>query len=224
MNAWIRTSLALAAAALVGACAQNAPERGGPPAGMGPGMMGQQGMGPGMMGHQGMGPGAAAGGPGMGAMRDGAGPRGMGIASLTPMQGQAVQGLVMFHQGGPGQVMVHARVTGLKPNAEHGFHVHENGNCASPDGSSAGGHFNPAGAPHGPQGAPHHAGDMPSLKADAQGVADARFTLQGVSLGSGTADLSGRSVVVHANPDDYATQPTGNSGGRIACGVIARHP
>jgi Cu-Zn family superoxide dismutase len=144
--------------------------------------------------------------------------QGMAVASLTPTQGQSTAGIVTFHSQAGGQVTVHAHVTGLKPNAEHGFHVHENGNCASPDGSSAGGHFNPSGAPHGPQSGPHHAGDMPALKADAKGVADAKFTLQNVG------DLSGRSVVVHANPDDYATQPTGNSGGRIACGVIARHP
>jgi Cu-Zn family superoxide dismutase len=153
------------------------------------------------------------------------GMQGTAVASLTPTQGQTAAGLVMFRAMAGGQVMVHAHVTGLKPNGEHGFHVHENGNCASPDGSSAGGHFNPTGAPHGTQAGPHHAGDMPSLKANAQGVADAKFTLQGVGIGPGGApDLSGRSVVVHANPDDYATQPTGNSGGRIACGVIARHP
>lgn len=173
-------------------------------------------------------PGAPGGGmramhaEGMGGMQ------GMAVASLSPTQGQTAAGLVMFHAMAGGKVMVHAHVTGLKPNGEHGFHVHENGNCASPDGSSAGGHFNPTGAPHGPQAGPHHAGDMPSLKANAQGVADAKFTLQGVSVGTsgpgGAPDLAGRSVVVHANPDDYATQPTGNSGGRIACGVIARHP
>lgn len=161
--------------------------------------------------------------PAMHAMRAGGGMQGMAVANLAPLQGQSAAGTVMFHAMGGGQVMVHARVTGLKPNGEHGFHVHEHGNCASPDGSSAGGHFNPSGAPHGPQSGPHHAGDMPSLKADARGVVDAKFTLQGVGIGAGGApDLVGRSVIVHANPDDYTTQPTGNSGGRIACGVIAR--
>jgi Cu-Zn family superoxide dismutase len=61
---------------------------------------------------------------------------------------------------------------------------------------------------------------MPALKADANGVADVRFILSGVSVGSGPADLIGRGVIVHADPDDYKTQPTGNSGARIACGVI----
>jgi superoxide dismutase, Cu-Zn family len=65
---------------------------------------------------------------------------------------------------------------------------------------------------------------MPALKADANGVADLKFMLHGVTIGSGAADISNRAVVVHANPDDYKTQPTGNSGARIACGVVARHP
>jgi len=146
----------------------------------------------------------------------------MAVASLSPTQGNDVRGLVMFHQM-EGQVMVHAIVTGLKPNGEHGFHVHETGNCASVDGTSAGGHFNPDGKPHGPPGGPHHAGDMPALKADANGRADQRFRLVGVTTASGPTALAGRSVVVHALPDDYTTQPTGNSGARLACGVIAAH-
>jgi Cu-Zn family superoxide dismutase len=148
----------------------------------------------------------------------------MAVASLSPTQGQQATGVVMFHAEGDGSVHVHAHVVGLKPNGEHGFHIHEKGDCASADGMSAGGHYNPAATPHGPQAGPHHAGDMPALKADAQGVADAEFVLQGVSIGGGSADIVRRAVVVHANPDDYATQPTGNSGGRIACGVIAQHP
>jgi Cu-Zn family superoxide dismutase len=146
----------------------------------------------------------------------------MAVASLTPTQGNNARGLVMFHQR-DGQVMVHAKISGLKPNAEHGFHVHETGSCASPDGMSAGGHFNPDGKPHGPPGAPHHAGDMPALKADANGVADQHFVLTGVTVTDGATSVGGRSVIVHAQPDDYTTQPTGNSGARLGCGVIATH-
>lgn len=142
------------------------------------------------------------------------------VASLTPTQGQSVQGLVTFHQMGD-HVMVHARVSGLKPGAEHGFHVHEKGDCASVDGTSAGGHFNPDGKPHGPQSSAHHAGDMPALKADASGVAEQKFMLMGPTVGAGAASVVGRALIVHAGPDDYATQPTGNSGARIGCGVIA---
>lgn len=144
------------------------------------------------------------------------------MASLTPTQGNDVRGLIVFHQQGD-HVMVHAQVSGLKPNAEHGFHVHEKGDCASADGSSAGGHFNPDGKPHGAPTAAHHAGDMPMLKANASGVVDQHFTLDGPTVASGSASVVGHAVIVHAAPDDYATQPTGNSGARLACGVIAAH-
>jgi len=144
------------------------------------------------------------------------------VASLTPTQGNQVRGLVVFHEM-DGRLFVHARISGLKPNGEHGFHVHEAGNCASPDGSSAGGHFNPDGKPHGPQTAAHHAGDMPALQADANGVFDQKFMLSGPTVGDGPASLVGRSVIVHAQADDYSTQPTGNSGARIGCGVIAAY-
>ncbi|MCV2369141.1 superoxide dismutase family protein [Roseateles oligotrophus] len=161
-------------------------------------------------------------GMGMGIGMGGMSMAGMAMASLTPTQGNNVRGMVMFHEK-DGHVMVHAKVSGLKPNAEHGFHLHEKGDCASVDGTSAGGHFNPDGKPHGPQAAAHHAGDMPALKADANGVADQKFMLHGPTVAAGPASINGRSVIVHIGPDDYATQPTGNSGARIACGVIAAH-
>jgi Cu-Zn family superoxide dismutase len=141
------------------------------------------------------------------------------VATLQPTGGNTAAGTVTFAQQGD-QVLVTAKVTGLKPNQEHGFHAHEKGDCSSPDGMSAGGHFNPGGKPHGPPAGDHHAGDFPMLKADASGNANATFLLAGVTLGSGPADLLGRGVIVHAAPDDYKTQPTGNSGARIACGVI----
>lgn len=153
------------------------------------------------------------GGPGHGHAHGGP----MYTSSVAATQGNAASGTVMFHDMG-GQLMVHARLAGLKPNAEHGFHMHEKGDCSSADGMSAGGHWNPAGKPHGAQGGDRHAGDMPNLKADAQGRADQRFVLHGVPA----AELAGKAVIVHAQPDDYKTQPTGNAGGRIGCGVIAR--
>ena len=155
---------------------------------------------------------------GMGGMMQGR----MAVASLSPTQGSSTRGLVMFHQM-DGHLMVHAKVSGLQPGSEHGFHVHETGSCASTDGTSAGGHFNPDGKPHGPQCGPHHAGDMPSLKADAAGNVDLKFMLMGPTVAPGSTSVVGRSVIVHAQPDDYTTQPTGNSGARIACGVIAAH-
>ncbi|HIV71467.1 MAG TPA: superoxide dismutase family protein [Candidatus Aquabacterium excrementipullorum] len=145
----------------------------------------------------------------------------LAAASLTPTQGKDVRGLVLFREMDADHVMVHARVFGLKPHGEHGFHLHENGQCASPDGSSAGGHFNPGKTAHGPQHTEHHAGDMPSLQADANGVADQKFILTGVSLSPGPHSIDTRSVVVHADPDDFKTQPSGNAGARLACGVVA---
>ena len=119
-----------------------------------------------------------------------------------------------------GKVYVTAEVSGLAPNQEHGFHVHEKGDCSSGDGMSAGGHFNPDGKPHGPQNAPHHAGDMPSLKADAAGNAKASFVLDDVTVAAGPKSVVGRGLIVHKDPDDFKTQPTGNAGARLACAVI----
>lgn len=147
----------------------------------------------------------------------------MAVATVTPTQGNTVRGMVVFHEMND-HVMVHAHFTGLAPDSEHGFHLHDVGNCASADGTSAGGHFNPGKTAHGPQDAEHHAGDMPALKADANGVIDQKFMLHGVTIKTGANAIDGHSVILHANADDYKTQPTGNSGPRIACGVIAVHP
>lgn len=156
-----------------------------------------------------------------GMMGHAAGP--MAAAKLEATRGNATTGMVMFHQMGD-QVMMHARLEGLKPGQEHGFHVHEKGDCSSGDGMSAGGHFNPAGKPHGAHDSPErHAGDLPSLKADAQGRADVKLRLTGVTIGSGATDIVGKGLIVHAMPDDYKTQPTGNAGARLACAVIVRH-
>ena len=146
----------------------------------------------------------------------------MAVATLSPTQGNTVSGLVMFHEM-DGHLMVHAQLSGLKPGGEQGFHVHETGSCASTDGSSAGGHFNPGGQVHGPQNAAHHAGDLPALKADALGRVDQKFMLDGPTVAGGPNGVVGRSLIVHAQADDYSTQPTGNSGARVACGVIAAH-
>ena len=142
-----------------------------------------------------------------------------GVATLSPAAGGAVSGIVQF-SGGGSSVDVHVLASGLMPGSIHGFHVHAIGNCASADFMSAGDHFNPTHKPHGPQEAPHHAGDMPSLIADPSGKIDARFTLEGVTLG-GADGFVGRAVILHAVADDYDAQPTGNAGARIACGVIA---
>jgi superoxide dismutase, Cu-Zn family len=142
-------------------------------------------------------------------------------ARLTPTQGHTAAGTLTLSAEGD-SVRLIGSLQGLPPNGEFGFHIHENGDCSAPDASSAGGHFNPANAQHGnPQGDAHHAGDMLNAKSDAQGLAQVDAVARGVSLESGAPDgVRGKAIVLHEKPDDYASQPAGNAGARIACGVI----
>jgi Cu-Zn family superoxide dismutase len=142
-------------------------------------------------------------------------------AQLAPTQGHTASGTLTLAVEGDALHLT-GRLAGLPPNGEFGFHIHEKGDCSAPDASSAGGHFNPANAPHGnPQGETHHAGDMLNAKSDADGVAQVDAVTTGVSLTAGQPnDARGKAIVLHEKPDDYATQPSGNSGARIACGVI----
>jgi len=154
-------------------------------------------------------------------------------ANLQPTKGNSTAGTATFTQRGD-KVQVVANVTGLKPNQEHGFHIHEKGDCSSGDGMSAGGHFNPLGKPHAHPSTPNrHAGDMPALKADGNGNASFSVELDVISVADGPTDpygvvadrptsIVGRGLIVHAQPDDYKTQPTGNAGARLACGVIQK--
>jgi len=142
-------------------------------------------------------------------------------ATLAPTAGNATSGTVTFTQKGD-KVTVEAKLSGLAPGG-HGFHIHEKGDCGAPDAMSAGGHFNPSGKAHGaPDASDHHAGDMPMLQADTSGNATLTADLAGVSVGSGAGDIVGKSVIVHKDADDYKTQPTGNSGARVGCGVIKK--
>jgi Cu-Zn family superoxide dismutase len=144
----------------------------------------------------------------------------MAVADLQATRGNAVTGMLRFAQTGD-KVVVTGEIRGLKPNAEHGFHVHEKGDCSSGDGMSTGGHFNPGAAAHGQHGqGAHHVGDMPSLKADAQGVARVDFSSTSLTLKPGASSIVGKGLIVHRDPDDYKTQPTGNAGPRVACAVI----
>ena len=141
-------------------------------------------------------------------------------AALQPTKGNKAFGEATFEQAGD-KVHVTVFAQGLKPDAEHGLHIHEAGDCSSGDGMSAKGHFNPHGKPHGdPRSAEHHAGDLPALKAGKDGRAKLDVTVDGISIGKGPGDIVGRGLIIHADPDDYKTQPTGNAGARIACGVI----
>ncbi|HUN92566.1 MAG TPA: superoxide dismutase family protein [Burkholderiaceae bacterium] len=141
-------------------------------------------------------------------------------ARLVPTSGNSVIGVVSFTQLADG-VRIDADISGLAPNSEHGFHVHEKGDCSAPDGTSAGPHFNPDGAPHGmPEHAGHHAGDMLNLKSDGAGFAHYTWKTSALSIGGAKGNVVGRAVIIHRDPDDYASQPAGNSGPRLACGVI----
>ncbi|MEO6749014.1 MAG: superoxide dismutase family protein [Casimicrobiaceae bacterium] len=142
------------------------------------------------------------------------------FALLVSTHGYLTNGSVRFVQEGD-RVLVSTDVHNLPPDSVHGLHVHETGDCSAPDAMSAGGHFNPDHKPHGPQQGPHHAGDLPSLRADANGVASVTFVVDDISVSAGPHSIVGKALIVDAGPDDYTTQPTGNSGARVACGVIA---
>jgi superoxide dismutase, Cu-Zn family len=143
-------------------------------------------------------------------------------AEIKDAKGQKV-GEAKFKQVKTG-VALEAKVTGLTPGI-HAIHIHEAGKCEPPDFKSAGGHFNPAHKKHGlqnPDG--HHAGDMMNMTVDAKGKGTFKTTIEGVTLaGSGDTSLfhtGGTSIVVHEKPDDMKTDPAGNAGARIACGLI----
>ncbi len=142
------------------------------------------------------------------------------LAQMQPTAGSKVKGTVKFVEGEGGKVTVTAELEGLNPGQQHAFHVHEFGDCSAPDGSSAGGHYNPGGHDHGlPDKAPkRHAGDLGNLTADKDGKAKYSIVVDNLTVGKKFAVI-GRSVIVHAKTDDGG-QPTGNAGGRIACGLI----
>ena len=140
-------------------------------------------------------------------------------ASTQPSWGHPM-GDVVFTQKGD-KLQVHAELTGMPPGT-HGIHIHEKGDLSAPDLSSAGGHYDPD--MHKMHGAPNtsamvHAGDLGNITADSAGNAKLDLTVTGISVG-GTNDIVGKSVIIHAKADDLHTQPSGNSGARIAGGVI----
>jgi Cu-Zn family superoxide dismutase len=143
------------------------------------------------------------------------------VAVLHPTAGNKVSGTVTFSEEADG-VKVRAEIAGLAPG-NHGFHVHEFGDCSAADASSAGAHFNPTKQPHaGPDAPERHVGDMGNVQADASGKATLEYVDHQISLTNDERSVIGRSVVVHAKADDLKSQPAGDSGARVACGVIGR--
>lgn len=148
----------------------------------------------------------------------------MAEAVLSPTQGNTAAGSLLFvlEDGG---IRLTGSVTGLDAGGVHGFHIHETGDCSAPDAMSAGGHFNPEGHEHGRRSqGEFHAGDMDNLEVGDNGLAEVDMLLTGLELGTGgPLDIDGKAVIVHVQPDDYQTQPTGDAGARVACGVIEMH-
>lgn len=141
------------------------------------------------------------------------------VVVVHPTEGNEVNGVVRFlnEEGG---VRVAAEINGLEANSNHGFHIHQFGDCTAPDGTSAGGHFNPHDNPHaGPTDSPRHVGDLGNLESDDEGYAELNFLDSELSF-EGVDNILGRGVVIHAEEDDLESQPTGDAGDRLACGVI----
>ena len=140
-------------------------------------------------------------------------------AVVRPASGSQVHGTVKFTQVGT-RVRIDAEIAALTPGL-HGMHIHDKGDCSTPDATSAGPHFNPAAKKHGaPDSLERHAGDLGNLKADEYGKATLSMMVDGISVGKGVDGVIGRGLIVHAGGDDLKTDPTGNSGDRIGCGVI----
>jgi Cu-Zn family superoxide dismutase len=141
-------------------------------------------------------------------------------AAIEPTAASKAFGEASFEQVGANKVRVSVYMQGLKPESGHGMHIHEKGDC-SEGGKGSGGHFNPTARPHGSfQSADHHAGDLPPLAAGKDGRAKIEVEVSGLTLAPGPNSVVGRAIVVHADADDFKTQPSGNSGTPIACGVI----
>jgi Cu-Zn family superoxide dismutase len=139
------------------------------------------------------------------------------IAQLESKSGSHVTGYVAFVKVGD-EVQATGNIQNLTPG-KHGIHIHDKGDCSAADAASAGPHFNPTNQHHGgPNTAEHHAGDLGNIEADASGKALVNWKGK-LSMG-GPDSIIGKSVVVHEKEDDLKTDPSGNSGARVACGVI----
>lgn len=140
------------------------------------------------------------------------------VAVIHPTEGNKASGTVTFTESGDG-VQVEAEIEGVD-EGNHGFHIHQYGDCTAPDGTSAGGHYNPEDNQHaGPDAENRHVGDMGNIEAGADGMATKSYVDSVITL-NGPNSIIGHAVIVHAGEDDLKSQPTGDAGSRLGCGVI----
>ena len=141
-------------------------------------------------------------------------------ATIEPRSGSNVRGWATFTERPTGGVAVVVHIENASPGI-HGLHVHDKGDCSAPDASSAGGHFNPGGDPHaGPTEMHRHAGDLGNITVEANGTGHLELVTDLLTVRPGPNSVVGRAVVFHEKADDLKTQPTGNAGGRLGCGVV----
>jgi Cu-Zn family superoxide dismutase len=139
--------------------------------------------------------------------------------AIESRSGSTLTGSAEFVAHG-GMLMITVKVKGGPPGV-HAVHIHEKGDCSAPDASSAGGHFNPGGHQHGaPEAAEHHAGDLGNMTIGEDGTGSLMIHSKDLTLAEGAGSVLGKSIIIHEKSDDFVTQPTGNAGGRIGCGVI----
>jgi Cu-Zn family superoxide dismutase len=146
-----------------------------------------------------------------------AGPR--ANALIEGRSGSALSGMAVFTQNGD---TVHVVVDVVNaPEGVHAVHLHEKGDCSAPDATSAGGHFNPMKMEHGSPDAPtHHAGDFGNMTVGGEGHGHLELDSAMLTVTAGDHSVLGHAIVVHAKEDDMHTQPTGNAGARLGCGVV----
>lgn len=144
------------------------------------------------------------------------------VADINGFAANTIKGKIYFKEEKLKGLRITGEIEGLLPDSTYAIHIHQKGDCSTP--AAPGEHFDPAqtgkhGAP-GQSAGQHHAGDLPNIKAGGNGKASIDFTTN--LLGAGTSQFSviGRSIVIHSRADDYTSQPSGNSGDRIACGII----
>jgi Cu-Zn family superoxide dismutase len=139
---------------------------------------------------------------------------------LNPTEGNKARGIITFTDV-EGGVHISGIVTGLNPDAKHGFHIHQYGDISSPDGKATGGHYNPHGTDHaGPDDGARHVGDLGNIATSDKGIGTYSRLIKGAQVG-GEHSILGRGMIIHAGTDDLTSQPTGAAGGRIAQGIIA---